>query len=203
MAQKKQAEGKKNEGNDYYKKRDFAKALELYSEAVALNENEVTYYNNKAACYFEMKDFDRCIEECEMAIEKSKGGNYDYVKLGKAIARKANAKLAQSKYDEAIELFSASLLENNDPAVRDQKKKAERAKNDFEAKSYLNPEKAEEHRLAGNTFFEKGDFPNAVKEYNEGLRRDPQSKSLYSNRCAAYIKLMEAPTALKDAEKCL
>lgn len=94
MAQKKQAEAKKNEGNDYYKKRDFAKALELYSEAVALNEQEVTYHNNKAACYFEMKDFDRCIEECEVAIEKSKGGNYDYVKLGKAIARKANAKLA-------------------------------------------------------------------------------------------------------------
>lgn len=45
--------------------------------------------------YFEMKDFDKCIAECDLAIEKSKGGNYDYVKLGKAIARKANAKLQQ------------------------------------------------------------------------------------------------------------
>lgn len=63
--------------------------------------------------------------------------------------------------------------------------------------------KAEEHRVAGNAHFEKGDFPSAVKEYTEGLRRDPNSKSLYSNRCAAYLKLMEAPSALKDAEKCL
>jgi stress-induced-phosphoprotein 1 len=49
--------------------------------------------NNKAAVYFEMKDYQKCIEECDKAIEKSKGGHYDYVKLGKALARKANAKL--------------------------------------------------------------------------------------------------------------
>ena len=49
--------------------------------------------NNKAAVYFEMKDFDKCIEECDKAIQKSKQGHYDYVKLGKALGRKANAKL--------------------------------------------------------------------------------------------------------------
>jgi hypothetical protein len=58
-----------------------------------LNENEVTYHNNKAAVFFEMKDYEKCIAECDVAIEKSKGSNYDYAKLGKAIARKANAKL--------------------------------------------------------------------------------------------------------------
>ena len=66
-----------------------------------------------------MKQFDKCIEECDVAIGKSKGSNYDYVKLGKAIARKANAKLQQHQYDEAIELFRNSLLENNDSNVRD------------------------------------------------------------------------------------
>jgi stress-induced-phosphoprotein 1 len=93
------------------------------------------------------------------------------------------------------------LLENNDPAVRDQLKKTEKIKKEFEEKQYLDPVKAEEHRQAGNALFEKGDFPNAVKEYTEGLRRDPVSKALYSNRCAAYIKLMEGNYALKDAEK--
>ena len=67
----------------------------------------------------------------------------------------------------------------------------------------IDPVKAEEHRLAGNAFFEKGDFPSAVKEYTEGLKRDPESKAIYSNRCAAYIKLLEAPYAMKDAEKLL
>jgi hypothetical protein len=54
----------------------------------------VLFLNNKATVFFEMKDFDKCIEICDQAIELSKGSNYDYVKLGKAIARKASAKLA-------------------------------------------------------------------------------------------------------------
>jgi tetratricopeptide (TPR) repeat protein len=51
----------------------------------------LTYYTNKAAAYFEMKQYDKCIEECDKAIAKSKEGYYDYVKLAKAMARKANA----------------------------------------------------------------------------------------------------------------
>lgn len=51
--------------------------------------------------------------------------------------------------------------------------------------------------------FKAGQFPAAIKEFDEGLRRDPKSKAIYSNRCAAYIKLMEPATALKDADKAL
>ena len=67
----------------------------------------------------------------------------------------------------------------------------------------INPEMAEELRKEANALYEKGDYPNAVKTYTEALKRDPNSKSIYSNRAAAYIKLMEFPTALKDAEKCI
>ena len=35
------------------------------------------------------------------------------------------------------------------------------------------------------------------------MRRDPKNIGLYSNRSAAYIKLMEFSFALKDVEKCL
>jgi stress-induced-phosphoprotein 1 len=150
-----------------------------------------------------MKDFDKCIEICDQAIEISKGGNYDYVKLGKAIARKAAARLAQGHYDEAIDLYKQSLLENGDPNVKDQLKKAEKAKKEDEERKMINPELAEELRKEGNSFYEKADYPNAVKTYTDGLKRDPKSKAIYANRSAAYIKLMEFPHAMKDAEKCI
>lgn len=73
-----------------------------------------------------MKDYEKCIEECDKAITKSSQGYYDYVKLGKALARKGTAFLAQGKFDEAIELYKSSLLENNDASVKDQLKKAEK-----------------------------------------------------------------------------
>lgn len=80
---------------------------------------------------------------------------------------------------------------------------AKKAKKDVEAAAYINPELAEEHRLKGNDFFKANSYPAAIKEYEEGLKRDPTSVAILSNRCAAFIKLMEFNTALKDADRCI
>lgn len=128
---------------------------------------------------------------------------YDYVKYAKVLARKANAFLQLGRFDESIECYQKALIENQDHGHKMGLQKAQKAKKDKEALDYINPEKAEEHRLAGNAFFKDGDFPKAIKEYDEGLRRDPKSVAIFSNRCATYIKLMEFNTALKDAEKCI
>lgn len=163
----------------------------------------MTFYTNKAAVYFEMKDYENCIAECDKAIQKSKEGYYDFDKLGKALARKGNAKLQQSLFDEAIELFNQSLLEKNDYAVKELLKKAQKTKQEEEEKSYINPEIAEELRKEGNKHFEKNEYPQAIKVYNEAIKRNPQGIAIYSNRAYAYIKLMEPVMALKDAEKCI
>jgi stress-induced-phosphoprotein 1 len=42
-----------------------------------------------------------------------------------------------------------------------------------------------------------------LSEYDEGIKRNPNSVAIYSNRSATYLKLMEFNSALKDAEKCL
>jgi hypothetical protein len=44
-----------------------------------------------AALYFEMKEFDKCIEQCDIAVAKSKGEHYDGHKMCKALGRKGNA----------------------------------------------------------------------------------------------------------------
>jgi len=63
--------------------------LKFYQEAIDLDPEELTFYTNKSAVYLEMKEFDKGIEECNKAIEKTKGKPYDYGKLAKALARKA------------------------------------------------------------------------------------------------------------------
>jgi stress-induced-phosphoprotein 1 len=82
-------------------------------------------------------------------------------------------------------------------------KRLEKSKKEQEAKAYLNPEIAEAHKVKGGEFFKAGDFPSAIKEFDEGLRRDPTNVAIYSNRSFAYIKLMEPAQAIKDANKAL
>jgi stress-induced-phosphoprotein 1 len=82
-------------------------------------------------------------------------------------------------------------------------KRLEKVKKEADAKAYINPEIAEAHKNKGIELFKSGDFPGAIKEFDEGLRRDPLNTALYSNRSAAYIKLLEPTQALRDANKAI
>jgi stress-induced-phosphoprotein 1 len=109
----KDAEAKKLEGNAAYKKKDFENALKLYQEAIDLNPDELTFYTNKSAVYLEMKEFQKGIDECDKAIEKTKGKQYDYSKLAKTLARKATCQMKKGDMEEAIETYKNALLEDN------------------------------------------------------------------------------------------
>jgi stress-induced-phosphoprotein 1 len=82
-------------------------------------------------------------------------------------------------------------------------KRLEKHKKEAEAKAYINPEVAEAHKAKGTELFKEGNFPGAIKEYDEGLRRDPKSVPIFCNRAQAYIKLMEPNQGLKDADKAI
>lgn len=203
VAKKKEAEAKKAQGNEFYKKKDFPKAIEMYSAAIELNPEESIYYSNLAAVFMEQKEFDKGIEECQKGIDVCKGSNYDYVKLAKLMARKAQCFFLKGMIEESIDLYKSALLEDNNFAIKNALKNVEKAKKEGEAKAYLNPEIAEQHKDKGNEAFKAGNFPGAIKEFDEAIKRDPTNKAYYSNRALAYIKLMEPVMAKKDAEKAL
>jgi Flp pilus assembly protein TadD len=39
------------------------------------------------------------------------------------------------------------------------------------------------------------DFATAIEEYTQAIKRNPTNAALYSNRCAAYIKVMDLGNA--------
>mmetsp|Transcript_27973 Transcript_27973/g.37339 ORF Transcript_27973/g.37339 Transcript_27973/m.37339 type:complete len:101 (-) Transcript_27973:448-750(-) len=82
-------------------------------------------------------------------------------------------------------------------------KKIIKEKDVKDALAYINPEIAEQHKERGNALFKAGDFPAAIKEFDEGAKRDPNNKFIYSNRSFAYIKLMEPVRGMADADKAL
>ena len=58
----------------------------------------------------------------------------------------------------------------------------EKTKRENERKSYWSLEKAEEERQMGNECFKKGSFPDAVKHYNEGIKRTPDNEKVCNYR---------------------
>ena len=61
------ADKMKDKGNQEFKKRNFNEALNFYDEAIKLNPEEPLYYNNKAAAFIELKDYDAAMVEISRA----------------------------------------------------------------------------------------------------------------------------------------
>ncbi|CAJ0582572.1 unnamed protein product, partial [Mesorhabditis spiculigera] len=203
MADPDQAVIEKNLGNDFYKQKEFAKAHEHYDKAIQLDQTNITFYTNKAACLFEEKRYDECIELCKLAVEIGRDNRADYKLIAKALARAGNSFLKKDDRKEALVWFQKSLSEHRDPELVKKAKTLENQIKDEEKKAYINPEIAEQEKKQGNEFFKKGDYPSAMKHYNEAVKRDPENAVLYSNRAACLTKLMDFQRALDDCEMCI
>lgn len=196
---KAQADAAKAEGNKLYKQRKFDEAIELYNNAWELYQ-DVTYLNNRAAAEFEKGDYEQTLKTCAEAIEKGRESRADYKVIAKSLSRMGNTYLKQGKYDEATHAFEKSLTEHRTPEVLTKLRTMQKMIKEQEAKSYIDPEKAEEARLQGKEAFTKGDWPGAVAAYTEMIKRAPEDARGYSNRAAALAKLMSFPDAIKDCE---
>ncbi|KAL0324431.1 UNVERIFIED_CONTAM: Hsp70-Hsp90 organizing protein 2 [Sesamum calycinum] len=204
---KAKAQKEKEAGNAAYKKKDFETAIQHYSKAIELDDEDISFLTNRAAVYLEMGKYEDCIKDCEKAVERGRELRSDFKMIARALTRKGTAlvKMAKSSkdYEAAIETFQKALTEHRNPDTLKKLNDAEKAKKDLEQQEYFDPQIADEEREKGNQYFKEQKYPEAVRHYTEALKRNPTDPKAYSNRAACYTKLGAMPEALKDAEKCL
>ncbi|KAJ4846547.1 Hsp70-Hsp90 organizing protein 2 [Turnera subulata] len=204
---KAQAQKEKESGNAAYKKKDFEKAIEHYTKALELDDEDISYLTNRAAVYLEMGKYEECIKDCDKAVERGRELRTDFKMIARALTRKGTALVKMAKtskdYEPAIETFQKALTEHRNPDTLKKLNDAEKAKKDLEQQEYYDPKLADEEREKGNEYFKQQKYPEAVRHYTEALRRNPKDPKAYSNRAASYTKLGAMPEALKDAEKCI
>lgn len=193
----------KNEGNEFYKKRQFEEALVSYDKAISLDSTDMTFLNNKAAVYFEQSKFDECIKQCEQAVEVGRENRNDFKIIAKAYSRMATAYQKLDDLQNAKIYYQKSLTEHRIPDTLTKLSQVEKILKERERSAYIDPEKSLDEKNLGNQFFQKGDYPSAIKHYTEAIKRNPEDAKLFSNRAACYQKLAEFTLALKDCEECI
>lgn len=200
---KKLAKREKELGNEAYKKKNFEEALKHYDQAIQHDPADITFYNNKAAVYFEQKEYKQSIAECEKGIEIGRENRADYKLIAKSFTRIGNSYKKLNDWRNAKTYFEKSLSEHRTPEVKTLLSQVEKMIKEEERKAFIDPEKAEQEKELGNEFFKKGDFSTALKHYTEAINRNPDDPKLYSNRAACYTKLAAFDLGLKDCEICV
>ena len=195
----KKADEIKAKGNEEYKKKNFDEAIKFYQEAIDIYPKEMVYYLNQAKCYMEKKDYDKAIELCKHVCDNS----FDFTRRATAFGIIGYAYRAQDKLEEALKAFQDSQMEKNDVRIKEAEKETLKLKQKKEAEAYINPEKAEEENAKANELYKAGKFPDALKVYDEAIKRNPKLPKYYTNRAQCYIKLMEFYQAIRDCENAI
>lgn len=103
ISKEESAEIAKEKGNIAYKEKQWQKAINLYSEAIKLNEKNATYYSNRAAAYLEQGSYLQAEADCNKAISIDK-------KNVKSYLRRGTARENLGYYKEAMEDFRYALV---------------------------------------------------------------------------------------------
>uniref|UniRef100_A0A2A4JPQ5 Stress-induced-phosphoprotein 1 n=1 Tax=Heliothis virescens TaxID=7102 RepID=A0A2A4JPQ5_HELVI len=199
---RRQALLEKDQGNECYKKKDLESALKHYQKAVEYDPTDITFYTNMAAVYFEQKEYEKCVKECEKGIDIGRENRADFKLIAKAFTRIGNAYKKMEQWKLAKTYFEKSMSEHRTPEIKTLLSEVERRIAEEEKKAYVDPVKAEQEKELGNDYFKEGDYSTAVKHYTEAIKRNPDDPKLYSNRAACYTKLAAFDLGLKDCDQC-
>lgn len=201
-AKRDEANKVKARGNDLYKAKKFDEAIAAYDEAFSIDAN-MMYLNNKAAVFIEKGEPDEAIGICNGALEHGAKTGAPFEDRAKVYHRIAGAYMKKDDIKQAIENYQKGQLENFDKAIERKIKNLELDLKKKERAAYINPELGLEAKERGNTKFREGDYPAAITEYEEAIKRDPTNAPFRNNLAAAYLKMGLFNDAKREVEKSL
>lgn len=94
------AEEMKIQANEYFKKQDYNKAIELYTRAIELNPAVAVYYGNRSIAYLKTECYGYALSDATKAIELDK----NYIK---GYYRRAAAHMCLGKFKLALRDYEA------------------------------------------------------------------------------------------------
>lgn len=163
MSKNQAALAKKAEGNTFFKNKDYANAIQKYTEAIAIDASDVTFFSNRSACFAALGRWEEAAEDGKqcMLIDRSFVKGYFRNALGLQNLGNLEGALDSVKRGLGIEPSNADL------------KKMSR-----EIEEAMRQRKVEAAINAAESQMRENDIANAYKTVDNALRLDPTNSTL-------------------------
>jgi tetratricopeptide (TPR) repeat protein len=186
------------QGVEAFRKQDYDRAIERFSDALKDNPNDAAAYNNRGSAYYYKGDFDRAIADHNQALKLDPKNALAYYNRGSAHRKKDEFERAVADFQEAIRLDPKYAFAYNNlgwvlatapvEKVRDGRKAVEYATKACDLTDWKDPNclgtLAAAHAEAGN-------FDEAVKWQKEALKFPEVYGQDEMDRARARLRLFE------------
>lgn len=101
----------KDQGNKAFSAKDYDKAIELFTAAIAIDPSNHVLFSNRSAAKAGQRQWVGALEDAEQCVKLNQSWSKGY-------ARKGAALHGARRYDEAVEAYEAGLKLEDSPALR-------------------------------------------------------------------------------------
>jgi len=157
------AQAKKNEGNNFFKAKDYAKAIEKYTEAIQLDPSDVTFFSNRSACYAALNKWQEAADDGRQCIITDKSFVKGYFRAALALQNLGNLEGAQDAVKRGLGIDSQN---------------ADLKKMSKELDEAVRTKKVDAYIATAESQIKESDFTAAYKTLDAALRLDPNNKTL-------------------------
>ncbi|MCL4558576.1 MAG: tetratricopeptide repeat protein [Deltaproteobacteria bacterium] len=182
------AENHIKDGVAYRNRRDFPDAVREFNDAISLNPFEYIYYFHRAIVLFNTGDLQQAIADLDQSLKLSPYFGLAYRLRGGAYFAENNCEKAAPDFEQALKFLPPLVEEIGNQAVAcdvrlnridDVIKIA-----DLQLK-YNNDDKNAYYNL-GNAMFLKGDYKDAIVDYQKSVEIDPSFQAGLLNIAMTY-----------------
>lgn len=160
-----------NRGYAKHRVRDLNGAASDYNQAIQLNPKSAEAHSNLSHVQFDQRRYDEAGKSAQQAIQLKRDLPEAHLNLG-------NAKQATNDLDGAAAEFQTTI--------------GLKANNITHARAYNN---------LGNVFTTRGQFDQAIRNYNEAIQRDANYADAFLNRGLAYNRQGNGQSAIQDLNR--
>lgn len=176
----------KSQADELYSQGNYLAAIEVYSQGLALEPNNIPFYHNRGLAYLKLSNFNELRSNCDAILA------IDPTDI-KALVNRSFAFTKLGLIPEAInDLRTALNLGADDPNLAERLAQLEQQNHQVSAT---------ELKDQGNRLFNQRKFKEALECYNQALLLDPHNLTLYNNRgaCFLHLKMYSELKANSDA----
>jgi len=192
----------KDQGNQFFAKKDYNKAIDLYSQAIDTCATEHTFFSNRSAAYLlrgNQGDARRAADDAQQCVDIEP-------KFAKGHHRLINALKELKEYQNALKACNKALdvLANDDHLIKvrnELKPLAEREEKQRRSGLSL----GEKIQLEGNDLYKAANFEAAKERYTQALaelsdKSGEVALKCFNNRAACSQQLGDYRSVVRDCE---